>query len=138
MENRTYRYFRGEPLYPFGFGLGFEPFELSGASFKDGAVTVTVINKGKARAAEIVQTYIEIEGERENWSLCGINPVELDAGVSAEIKIIIPDAAFMRYGANGDLRPCPGKKTLHIGVCQPDSRSVALKGCAPLKITLDN
>jgi beta-glucosidase len=134
MENRTYRYFKGEALYPFGFGLGFEPFELSGAAYSGGVVRVTVGNAGKTRAAEIVQAYIGIEGERENWSLCGIKYTELDAGASGEVSLAIPDAAFMRYDANGDLRPCNGKKTLYIGFCQPDKRSVALKGTEPLRI----
>ncbi|MCL2003691.1 MAG: glycoside hydrolase family 3 C-terminal domain-containing protein [Oscillospiraceae bacterium] len=134
MENRTYRYFKGEALYPFGFGLGFEPFELSGASYQDGVVTVTVKNAGKTRAAETVQAYIEIEGERENWSLCGMRPAELEPGASAEVSLTIPPDAFMRYDADGNLRPCAGKKTLHIGFCQPDARSVKLKGSKPLRL----
>ncbi|MDR0324580.1 MAG: glycoside hydrolase family 3 C-terminal domain-containing protein [Oscillospiraceae bacterium] len=134
MENRTYRYFKGEALYPFGFGLGFEPFELSNASYADGAVTVTVKNAGKARAAEIVQVYIEIEGEKENRSLCGLKRVELNAGESAEAVISVPSAAFMRYDEEGDLRLCYGKKALHIGFCQPDARSVKLKGSKPVRL----
>jgi beta-glucosidase len=134
MQNRTYRYFKGEALYPFGFGLGYEPFGLSGASYAGGFVTVTLTNAGKRRACETVQVYVGIEGERENWSLCGIKKAPLDAGESAVITIPIPAAAFQRAGADGDKRPCRGKKTLYIGFCQPDARSTALRGQAPLRL----
>jgi beta-glucosidase len=136
MENRTYRYFKGEALYPFGFGLGYEPFELSGVEYKDGVVSAVVTNKGKARAAETVQVYITIEGEKENWSLCGLNHTELDAGQSEKITVPIPPAAFMRYDAEGDLCLRPGKKTLHVGFCQPDARSVKLKGHQPVGVAV--
>ncbi|MDR0293720.1 MAG: glycoside hydrolase family 3 C-terminal domain-containing protein [Oscillospiraceae bacterium] len=134
MQNRTYRYFKGEALYPFGFGLGFEPFELSGASYEDGAVKVSVKNAGKARAAETVQVYIEIEGEKENRSLCGLKKVELDAGMSANVTIPIPSEAFMRYDGEGDMRLCYGKKALYVGFCQPDPRSILLKGHTPVRL----
>ena len=134
MENRTYRYFKGEALYPFGFGLGFEPFALANASYAGGAVTVTVKNEGKRRAAETVQVYIEIEGEKENWNLCGLKKAELDAGASADLTIPIPPEAFMRYDGEGDMRLCYGKKTLHVGFCQPDRRSAALKGSQPVRL----
>ncbi len=134
MENRTYRYFKGEALYPFGFGLGYEPFELSDAAYADSAVTATVTNKGKNRAAETVQVYIEIEGERENWNLCGMQKVMLNAGETTAITISLPSEAFMRYDDEGDLRLCYGKKALYIGFCQPDARSVALKGSKPARV----
>ncbi|MCL1807341.1 MAG: glycoside hydrolase family 3 C-terminal domain-containing protein [Oscillospiraceae bacterium] len=134
MQNRTYRYFKGETLYPFGFGLGYEPFELSNAVYKDGCVTATVTNKGKTRAAETVQVYMAIEGEKENWNLCGMQKVRLDAGASVAITIEIPSAAFLRYDAEGETRLCYGKKALHIGFCQPDARSVALKKHQPIRL----
>jgi beta-glucosidase len=134
MENRTYRYFKGEALYPFGFGLGFEPFEISEAAFNDGTVTAVVKNNGKTRASEVVQVYIEIEGEKETHSLCGLQKVTLDAGQRSEISVFIPEAAFMRYDGNGDLQPCKGEKILHVGFCQPDARSIRLKGNVPVKI----
>lgn len=134
MQNRTYRYFKGEALYPFGFGLGYEPFELSDAAVNDGVVTVTVKNIGKNRASEVVQVYAEAAGERERWNLCGVGRTTLGAGESVTIDIPINPAAFQRYDGKGDLRPCAGRKTLHIGFCQPDERSVALKGSRPLTV----
>ncbi|MDR1693076.1 MAG: glycoside hydrolase family 3 C-terminal domain-containing protein [Oscillospiraceae bacterium] len=134
MENRTYRYFKGSALYPFGFGLGYEPFELSDASYAESAVTATVTNKGRKRATETVQVYIEIEGEKENWNLCGVSKVVLNAGESTCVTVPIDSAAFMRYDDEGDLRLCYGKKYLHVGFCQPDKRSVSLKGSAPARL----
>jgi beta-glucosidase len=46
MANRTYRYFDGEPLYPFGYGLGYYRFEISNAMYENGRVTAQVTNAG--------------------------------------------------------------------------------------------
>jgi beta-glucosidase len=66
MKGRTYRYFEGEPLYPFGFGLSYTQFEYSdlktpqkvkvGEQFK---VSVQVENAGKMAGDEVVQLYVK-------------------------------------------------------------------------------
>jgi beta-glucosidase len=66
MQNRTYRYFKGEPLYPFGFGLSYTKFSysnlrLSAKSVKAGdaiKLTVDVSNVGEREGDEVVQLYI--------------------------------------------------------------------------------
>ena len=66
MEGRTYRYFRGEPMYPFGFGLSYTSFEygqakLSSTSAKPGrklTLTVPVKNSGAVDGEEVVQVYV--------------------------------------------------------------------------------
>ena len=66
MQGRTYRYFKGEPLYPFGFGLSYSKFKydnlkLSAKSIKTGEpiqVSVNVQNAGDKAGDEVVQLYI--------------------------------------------------------------------------------
>jgi beta-glucosidase len=65
MENRTYRYFKGEPLYPFGYGLSYTTFAYNNLrldkSVKAGEpvkVTVDVTNAGAREGEEVVQLYL--------------------------------------------------------------------------------
>ncbi len=68
MEGRTYRYFRGEPLYPFGYGLSYTSFNYSNLKFPESATTsdkltisVDVENTGLYDGDEVVQLYVKIE-----------------------------------------------------------------------------
>jgi beta-glucosidase len=134
MTNRTYRYFNGEPLYPFGYGLGFAKFFLSEAKYTDGTVTVSVRNNGgfDGEATATVQVYAKVEGTREHWNLCGLAKVSLAAGEEKTAGIKISEAVFGRYDAEGQLQPIDGAKTLYVGLTQPDERSVALTGVKPI------
>lgn len=59
MKNRTYRYFTGTPLYPFGFGLSYTSFAYRDACVRDGALQCTVENTGGFDSGEVVQVYAE-------------------------------------------------------------------------------
>ena len=66
MQGRTYRYFKGEPLYPFGYGLSYTKFAYSNLRFEKSAVrvgdvvtvTVDVTNAGEREGDEVVQLYL--------------------------------------------------------------------------------
>jgi beta-glucosidase len=66
MQGRTYRYFKGEPLYPFGFGLSYTNFVYSNLKFSAKSVqagepvqvTVDVANTGEREGEEVVQLYL--------------------------------------------------------------------------------
>ena len=74
MANRTYRYFTGKPLFPFGYGLSYTTFEYSNptlvANNGEYTVTVDVTNTGKVAGAEIAQIYVPlgelVDIEKEN------------------------------------------------------------------------
>jgi beta-glucosidase len=137
MENRTYRYFRGEPLYPFGFGLGFSKFEINGVSVTQTEAVCTVRNVGAMKSGEVVQVYAGNANLREIRSLIGFKRVELDAGETQNIVIKLDKNAFSRRDEKGDLYKAAGKYEISVGFSQPDARSAALYGGKPVIAELD-
>ncbi|MCL2284899.1 MAG: glycoside hydrolase family 3 C-terminal domain-containing protein [Firmicutes bacterium] len=135
MAGRTYRYYHGETLYPFGFGLSYTKFSLDELSAYDqdaNTVTVKVKNAGKKAGHEIVQVYVESPGQKERYRLCGFAPVKLGAGKAKKVTVKLADDVFARRDWKGDLYTLPGEHTLHVGFSQPDKRSVELCGVKPL------
>ena len=137
MTNRTYRYFTGEALYPFGFGLSYAKFGLAITAHDKKSVTVNVKNASDIDGRETVQIYVTSPGQKEKYNLCGVGTVALAPGENKEIKIPLNPAAFSRYDAKGDLYEVEGPHTLHVGFTQPDARSVKLYGQAPTTITVE-
>jgi beta-glucosidase len=98
MKGRTYRYFEGDPLYPFGFGLSYSTFEYSGLSAKrtpTGAeIRATVRNTSTRDGDEVVQLYVG-GGAGDGApirSLRGFRRVHLRAGASREVSLTLgPD-----------------------------------------------
>jgi beta-glucosidase len=97
-DGRTYMYFKGQPLYPFGYGLSYTTFAYSNLHTsvarlaKDGKVTVsvTVTNSGKRDGQEVVQLYVKHMGskvERPIKELKGFQRVALKAGESKTVEI---------------------------------------------------
>jgi beta-glucosidase len=95
MKGRTYRYFEGEPLYPFGFGLSYSTFEYSGLRAKRTAsgacVRATVRNTSSRDGDEVVQLYLG-GGPEEGApirSLRGFQRIHLRAGESREVTFTL-------------------------------------------------
>jgi beta-glucosidase len=109
MEGRTYRYFKGEPLYPFGHGLSYSTFEYSNLTLDRASLTangtlqatVTVKNVGKRTADEIVQLYVRpltATIPRAQQDLRGIKRVTLKAGESQQVSLAVrPEMDLRRY-----------------------------------------
>jgi beta-glucosidase len=93
MKGRTYRYFTGEPLYPFGFGLSYSTFAYSGLVARrtaNGAeIRVTVKNTSTRDGDEVVQLYVEGGAEREVRSLRGFQRIHLRAGEGREVTFAL-------------------------------------------------
>ncbi|MDR1362726.1 MAG: glycoside hydrolase family 3 C-terminal domain-containing protein [Spirochaetaceae bacterium] len=136
MENRSYRYFRGEPLYPFGFGLSYADFVLSNVKADKHNVAARIKNIGSRSARETVQVYVTSPETKEIRSLCGIKPVFLNPGEECDVVIPLNKNAFSRYDDDGNLYEIHGKHKLSVGFTQPDTRSVELYGRKPLELTL--
>lgn len=112
MENRTYRYFHGEPLYAFGYGLSYTTFvygegKLSASSMKrDGKVSITipVTNTGKKAGEEIVQVYVKAldYGDAPIKSLKGFKKLKLGPGETQNAVITLDSESFEYYDATID------------------------------------
>jgi len=137
MQGRTYRYPQTEPLYPFGYGLTYTTFGAEGLSFDGSDCRLRVTNTGRAESGEVVQVYVRSEGRKEAWNLCGIKPVRLRAGESADVCVPVSPNAFMQYDENGDLQPVCGPHRIYAGFTQPDERSAELYGSRPLELNLN-
>jgi beta-glucosidase len=137
MDNRTYRYFDGEALYPFGYGLSYSTFAYSPARLSqarvsaDEAVTVSVdvANTGAMDADEVVQLYIsrpDLNGAPIR-SLVGFERVHLARGQTRTVEFTLRDRDLSTVGADGVRRIEPGEARLWIGGGQPEMRD----GLAP-------
>ncbi len=95
MKGRTYRYFKGEPLYPFGFGLSYSSFAYSGLSAKrtpKGAeIRAMVKNTSKRDGDEVVQLYVAggPEPQAPIRSLRGFQRIRLRAGESRQLSFTV-------------------------------------------------
>lgn len=126
MEGHTYRYFRGEPLYAFGYGLSYTTFEygqgsLSSDSIKAGKsvdITVPVKNTGKMDGDEVVQIYVKSldNPDAPIKSLKGFKRVNIPAGQTAQVKITLEPKAFEYYDEKIDeLAAMPGRYKILYG-----------------------
>ena len=130
MENRTYRYYTGKPLYPFGYGLTYGDMAVTALAADTAGAYVTVENHGRA-TEEVIQLYIrdrESEFAPANPVLCGFQRVALDQGQSKQIYIPIDPYGLTVVNAQGKRIPGSGSWTLYAGFGQPDSRTEELTG----------
>jgi beta-glucosidase len=127
MDGRTYRYFKGEVLYPFGHGLSYTSFAykapaLSAAAIKAGEgvdATVAVTNAGKRDGDEVVQLYVAKPGSKANPVLAGFSRVHLKAGETRQVTLKLDARALSQVDAKGARKVLPGAYTLHLGGGQP-------------------
>lgn len=133
MTNRTYRYYTGTPLYPFGYGLTYGNVAATAVSANREAATVTVENRGSRATEEVVQLYIKDNASSDaptNPILCGFKRVCLEAGESKTVEVDIDPVAFTVVNEAGERIPGSGSWTLYAGLGQPDQRTEALTGNA--------
>jgi len=134
MNNRTYRYMKEEPLYPFGFGLGYSAMMLSNLTIKleetgEFHVNVQIENVGRFIQKEKLQLYITAQGEHNQpaFSLKGIQCIELDKGQKANVHFNLHKKSFALINDNGE--PYYAKKYIvRIGTCLPTNQCVELGG----------
>lgn len=132
MTNRTYRYFKGEPLYPFGYGLSYTTFEIGEPQYIYNKVRVRVKNTGKREGTEVVQVYMRNTADTEGplKTLRAYQRVNLKAGESKTVEIDFPHNRFEGWDSETNtMRVVPGKYELMVG---PSSADNDLK-----KITVD-
>jgi beta-glucosidase len=129
MAGRTYRYFRGEPLYRFGDGLSFSRFEYSDLKVSANqpigsplAVEVTVHNTSQRAGDEVVELYLDRQVTSPGMpfrTLQGFQRVHLEAGASQPVSFKLEPRQLAFVDEHGKLIETPGTYTLTVGGQQP-------------------
>jgi beta-glucosidase len=129
MHGRTYRYFDGTPLYPFGFGLSYTHFgyadpNLSTARLKAGAalkVSATVRNTGTRAGDEVVQLYLDAPDVpmAPRHALVGFERVHLEPGESRRVEFALAPRQLSTVDAAGNRAVAAGRYRVFIGGGQP-------------------
>ncbi|HYQ56355.1 MAG TPA: glycoside hydrolase family 3 C-terminal domain-containing protein [Draconibacterium sp.] len=132
MENRTYKYFNGEPLYPFGFGLSYTTFTYSDLKLAKKVkvgdaveINAKVTNSGKTKGEEVVQLYltdIVASTPRPKYQLEGFQRIALEPGETKIVKFVLQPRQFSIIGADDKRIIEPGDFTLFVGGSQPKGK----------------
>jgi len=140
MSKRTYRYFAGEPLYPFGYGLSYTTFSYAngkvsqagagaGAGADGATVSVDVTNSGGVGGDEVVQLYLTHPGVpgAPLRALKGFQRVHLEKGEKKTVTFNLSARDLSIVDASGKHRLVAGQVDVWVGGGQPVSR----KGLTP-------
>ena len=129
MEGRTYRYFSGTPLYPFGYGISFSRFEYSNLQvpqfIKTGEnviVNIDVQNIGKIDGDEVVQLYISNKNANTQvpfLALEGFQRINLKQGEKRTLSLLVKARQFSIIDENGDRILNAGDFEISVGGGQP-------------------
>ena len=94
-NGRTYMYYKGKPLYPFGHGLSYTTFEYSGLKVKkeDGGCKVSfdLTNTGARDGEEVVQLYVKFAGDDAAMRLRGFDRVPVKKGETVNVEIVVDE-----------------------------------------------
>ncbi len=142
LKGRTYRYFPGKPLYPFGFGLTYGDTAVEKAEIcpEEGTYILDIVarNAGKRDTQDVVQVYCQNEGSVNappNPRLIAFKRVFLPAGQEAHVSIRLDAEAFKVVNDQGE-RVSEGKIVLYVGMGQPDERTRELTGHEAVRLEL--
>ncbi|HXF14244.1 MAG TPA: glycoside hydrolase family 3 C-terminal domain-containing protein [Terriglobales bacterium] len=138
MKGRTYRYFDGEPLWPFGYGLSYTTFSYSDLTLPNAAInagdpldaSVNVRNTGKAAGDEVVQLYVkfpDVPGAPIR-ALRGFQRIHLEPGATQKVEFHLQPRDLSMVTGAGDIIVAQGKYTLSVGGGQPGTGAASASG----------
>jgi len=138
MQGRTYRYFKGEPLWPFGYGLSYTTFKYSDLTLPKAPinagdpldVSVTVTNTGRIAGDEVAELYLkfpDVPG-RPNIALRGFQRIHLEPGASQVVKFHLKRRDLSMVTEAGDIIVAQGKYTVSVGGGQPGTGAPSVSG----------
>ena len=127
MKGRTYRFFEGEPLYPFGYGLSYTTFEYGKARTEGSKIIIPVTNTGSSEATEVVQLYVKKTDDAEGplKSLRGFSRVTVVPGQTVEVELPLTAETFLSWNEQKqDMVPEKGTWELLYGGNSHDLQSL--------------
>ncbi|RYF89040.1 MAG: glycosyl hydrolase [Chitinophagaceae bacterium] len=147
MKGRTYRYFKGEALYPFGHGLSYTSFQYSGLKManntaKGRAVNVSVLvkNTGRRDGEEVLQLYVAHQQSKNDAalrSLKGFKRISLKAGESKTIHFkLTAEELSLVNAATGEMYQPKGKVLVSVGGGQPGIKIQRTSNVVSRELTL--
>lgn len=131
MENRTYRYYQGEPLYSFGYGLTYGDNEVLALAISGNTVSAKVINHGSVCTEDVLELYLKDECSPlapPNPVLIAFRRVALEPGKEQTIAITLDESVYSVVDESGKRVPGSGKYQLYAGFGAPDKRTEELSG----------
>ena len=146
MAGRTYRYFKGDALYPFGYGLSYTNFTYSAMAApatvtrgKNITISVTVKNTGKIAGEEVVQLYTAYNNLKKLnplKALKGFKRIALKAGESKKISFMITPEQLSLIDEAGNAYQPKEKLTISVGGGQPGVKNKTTSGVVSKMITV--
>ena len=129
MQGRTYRYFSGKPVYPFGYGLSYTRFAYGPLHIvwqgKGGGITVEteVTNAGTCSGDEVAQVYLDFPKAPgvPKIALRGFSRVRLAPGATRTLRFELSPRDLGSVTPDGAIRVVAGQYRLFVGGGQPDS-----------------
>jgi beta-glucosidase len=147
MKGRTYRYFDGAPLYPFGYGLSYTKFSYSGLKVPAGAVSAgsaatveaTVTNTGKIAGDEVAQLYLGFPATAGAplRALRGFQRVHLEPGASQTVRFVLRPRDMSMVTAAGEPIVADGDYKVSVGGGQPNTEAPAVTASFRVQGTLN-
>mgnify|MGYP000118481151 CR=1 FL=1 len=145
MKGRTYRYFEGRPLYPFGYGLSYTTFRydtpvctakttVTGESVK---VVTRVRNTGSVAGDEVVQLYVSHPDAPEPKpirALKGVKRIHLQPGEEQIVEFTLTPRNLALVDVDGTTACCPGRISFYIGGSQPVSEADRRQHSAEIRV----
>jgi len=138
MKGRTYRYFEGEPLWPFGSGLSYTTFSYSNLTLPATPLnagdslntSVTVTNTGKVAGDEVVQVYLKFPGVpgASLRALRGFQRIHLEPGTNQKVEFQLKSRDLSMVTVDGDTIVPEGEYTLSVGGGQPGTDAPSVSG----------
>jgi beta-glucosidase len=143
MQGRTYRYYAGTPVYPFGAGLSYTTFSyaplriepVSGSPENGIVVTTDVANTGKRDGDEVAQLYLTppaFDGA-PRLALRGFQRVSLKAGERKQVSFTLSPRDLSFVTRDGVRQLTPGQYRLSVGSGQPGTGVAQQDGTVTLK-----
>ena len=126
-HGRTYMYFKGKPIFPFGHGLSYTTFKYSRLKVREEGdryiVRFRLKNTGPRDGEEVVQLYVRFPGDDARCRLRGFERIALRQGEEKEVELVVPANELKLWDSDAHAFALPkGRARFQIGSTSADLR----------------